>query len=192
MSSLFWNFLKNPSQVGACCPSSPSLCHEITSSIGVENASLVVELGPGTGAITEMICCKMKQDALLAAVELNEKMAQNIEQKFSNVTVFRGCASELDNMLRSRQLPQAEIVISGLPFALFPDDLQEKILRSVVHSLAPGGTFATFTYLQGAILPAGIRFRRKLERIFPQVTSSPIVWKNIPPAFVYRCRKSGE
>ena len=192
MNSLFWNFLKNPRQIGACCPSSAALCNEITSSIGIERASMVVELGPGTGVITETICKKIKSDACFAAVELDENMAENIEHKFSNITVFRGCASELDNMLHSRKLQQAQIVISGLPFAIFPDELQDKILHGIVRSLAPGGTFATFAYLQGVILPAGIRFRRKLASLFPQVTTSQIVWKNMPPAFVYRCRKSGE
>ena len=192
MNSLFWNFLKNPRQVGACCPSSAALCNEITSFIDIEKASMVVELGPGTGVITETICHKIKPGAHLAAVELDSYMADNIEQRFSNITVFRGCASELDNMLNSRKFQQPEIVISGLPFAIFPDELQDKILNGVVRSLAPGGTFATFAYLQGVILPAGLRFRRKLESLFPQVATSQIVWKNMPPAFVYRCRKSGE
>ena len=192
MNSLFWNFLKNPRQVGACCPSSAALCNEITSFIDIEKASMVVELGPGTGVITETICQKIKPGAHLAAVELDSHMADNIEQRFSNITVFRGCASELDNMLNSRKFQQPEIVISGLPFAIFPDELQDKILNGVVRSLAPGGTFATFAYLQGVILPAGLRFRRKLASLFPQVATSQIVWKNMPPAFVYRCRKSGE
>lgn len=192
MSTLFWKFLKNPRQVGACCASSPALCREITSAIGIENASLVAELGPGTGVITEEICKKLKPGAKVAAVELDENLAAGIERRFSNVTVFRGCASKLDTMLNSRALPKADVVISGLPFAIFPEELQEKILEGVMRSLVPGGTFATFAYLQGVILPAGARFRKKLESTFPEVTTSQIVWNNMPPAFVYRCRKLGE
>ena len=189
MSSLFLKFLQNPRQVGACCPSSPALCREITSSIGVEKADLVAELGPGTGVITEEICRRLKQGAHLAAVELDETMAAGIEGKFSGITVFRGCASELDQMLQSRAFPKADVVISGLPFAVFPDELQEKILSGVMKSLVPGGTFTTFAYLQGVILPAGVRFRKKLEEQFPEVTTSQIIWNNMPPAFIYRCRK---
>ena len=95
-------------------------------------------------------------------------------------------------MLNSRALPKADVVISGLPFAIFPEELQEKILQGVMRSLVPGGTFATFAYLQGVILPAGVRFRKKLEATFPEVTTSSIVWNNMPPAFVYRCRKLAE
>jgi phospholipid N-methyltransferase len=192
MSSLFWKFLKNPRQVGACCASSPALCREITSAIGVEHADLVAELGPGTGVITEVICEKLKPGARLAAVELDETLAAGIEARFKEVTVFRGCASQLDTMLNAKELPKADVVISGLPFAIFPEELQEKILQGVMRSLVPGGTFATFAYLQGVILPAGIRFRKKLEATFPEVTTSSVVWKNMPPAFVYRCRKSAE
>ena len=192
MSTLFWKFLKNPRQVGACCASSPALCREITSAIGVENADLIAELGPGTGVITEEICAKLKPGAKVAAVELDEALANGIESRFQNVTVFRGCASQLDTMLNSRALPKADVVISGLPFAIFPEELQDKILQGIIRSLVPGGTFATFAYLQGVILPAGVRFRKKLEHTFPEVTTSQIVWNNMPPAFVYRCRKIGE
>ena len=188
MSTLFWEFLKHPSRVGACCPSSRALCREITSSIGLEEAGMIAELGPGTGVITEEIRRKRKPGSRFAAVELDEKLAADIEARFADVTVFRGCASQLDGMLSSCSLPKADVVISGLPFAIFPDELQEKILQGVVRSLTPGGVFATFAYVQGCILPAGIRFRRKLEITFPEVTTSPIVWNNMPPAFVYRCR----
>ena len=188
MSTLFWEFLKHPARVGACCPSSRTLCREITSSIGLEKADMIAELGPGTGVITEAIRRKLKPGARFAAVELDEKLASGIEARFADVTVIRGCASQLEEMLSSRSLPRADVVISGLPFAIFPDELQEKILRGVVRSLAPGGVFATFTYVQGRILPAGIRFRRKLESALPEVTTSPIVWSNMPPAFIYRCR----
>ena len=188
MSTLFWEFLKHPARVGACCPSSQTLCREITSSIGLEKAGMIAELGPGTGVITEEICRKCRPGARFAVVELDEKLASGIETRFTDVTVFRGCASQLEDMLSSLSLPKADVVISGLPFAIFPDELQEKILHGVVRSLTPGGVFATFAYVQGCILPAGIRFRRKLEHTFPEVTTSHIVWKNMPPAFVYRCR----
>ena len=188
MNVLFREFLKHPLRVGACCPSSPALCREITSDIDLENAGMVAELGPGTGVITEEIRRKLRRGAHFAAVELDEKMAADIESRFAGVTVFRGCASHLDDMLSSRSLPRADVVISGLPFAIFPDELQERILQGVVRSLIPGGAFATFAYLQGCILPAGIRFRRKLETSFARVETSPVVWNNMPPAFIYRCR----
>ena len=55
--------------------------------------------------------------------------------------------------------------------------------------LRPGGQFATFAYLQGLLLPAARRFRANLGRSFSQVERSPTAWTNLPPAFVYRCRR---
>jgi phospholipid N-methyltransferase len=53
--------------------------------------------------------------------------------------------------------------------------------------LAPGGQFATFAYWQGMLLPAAWRFSRRLHRTFSSVQRSRTVWRNLPPAFVYRC-----
>ena len=192
MSSLFLKFLRHPLQVGACCPSSAALAREITSQIGIENAETVVELGPGTGAITREIYEKVADKSRFAAVELDETLAAELEKRFDGLTVFRGCASQLENMLNAKGLPKADVVVSSLPFAIFPEELQEKILKGVLRGLAPGGVFTTFAYLQGAILPAGIRFKRKLKENFSEVTTGSIVWGNMPPAFVYRCRKFEE
>lgn len=188
MSSLFWHFLRHPFQVGACCASSPDLCDKITSDIGIGKAEMVAELGPGTGAITEVIRQKISSSARFAAVELDPQFAAGIRKKYPEILLFQGCASQLDTMLESQNLPHPEIIISGLPFAIFPDELQEKILTGAVRALSPGGVFCTFAYIQGTVLPAGIRFRRKLEKHFAQVEITPVIWKNIPPAIIYRCR----
>jgi phospholipid N-methyltransferase len=58
-----------------------------------------------------------------------------------------------------------------------------------VRSLRPGGRFATFAYVHGTPFPGGIRFRRMLRERFAKVSLSPVVWRNLPPAFVYRCEK---
>ena len=60
---------------------------------------------------------------------------------------------------------------------------------TIVESLRPGGTFATFAYLHALCLPNARRFRKRLESVFTKVELSPVVWMNLPPAFVYRCTK---
>ena len=71
---------------------------------------------------------------------------------------------------------------------MLPESLQREILNAVLSNLAPGGYFVTFAYLQGLMLPAGMRFRRLLSETFGEVRTSSVVWRNLPPAFVYRCR----
>jgi phospholipid N-methyltransferase len=79
------------------------------------------------------------------------------------------------------------VVLSGLPWASFPEELQLKLMDAVCEALAPKGVFATFAYLQGTLLPAGKRFGKTLESRFSEVRKSPVVWRNLPPAFVYKC-----
>jgi phospholipid N-methyltransferase len=81
--------------------------------------------------------------------------------------------------------------VSGLPWAGFAATRQTRILDAVVASLRPGGWFTTFAYVHAAGWPPGRRFRRLLEARFSEVERSRVVWKNLPPAFVYRCREAG-
>ena len=116
-------------------------------------------------------------------------MAENIRERFPRASVSCGCASNLPEILNENGCPHTDIIISGLPWAIFPEKLQDEILGAVIEALPPGGKFATFAYIQGVMLPAGIRFRRRLENLFSKVESSHIIWRNLPPAFVYRCQK---
>ena len=68
-------------------------------------------------------------------------------------------------------------------------EVQEGSMTAVAESLRPGGTFATFAYVHAVYLPKARRFRRRLESLFTTVEISPVVWLNLPPAFVYRCTK---
>lgn len=189
MSSLFARFLRHPGQVGALCPSSRSLAVEMTRDVGMETARTVVELGPGTGAITREIIPRLPDRAGFLTVELDPGMADCLRSRFPRARVVCGSASDLPDILKTAGVPRADVILSGLPWAVFPTRLQDEILDGVLTGLASGGFFATFAYIQGVVLPGGIRFRRKLESLFSEVTCSPIVWRNLPPAFVYRCRK---
>lgn len=189
-NTLFSRFLRHPTQVGAFCASSRYLSRAMTTGIGIEHAEVVVELGAGTGVFTKEILTKLPENGQLLAIELDETLADSLEQNFPQALVARGCASKLGIMLHERALPAAKVVVSGLPWAIFSPEMQEKILTNVVEQLAPGGYFSTFAYLQGVLLPAGLRFRHRLKELFAEVDTSEIVWRNLPPAFVYRCRKS--
>jgi len=105
------------------------------------------------------------------------------------VRVFEDSVENLDAILQGQGLNQVDCILSGLPWAAFDEDLQDRLLKVAWQSLAPDGRFVTFAYLQGLLLPAGQRFARKIRGCFRQVTRSRVVWKNLPPAFVYRCTR---
>jgi len=187
--TIFGQFFTKPMTTGAICASSPELSKLITEGIGVENASCVVELGPGTGAVTGFIAKAISDKTKFFAVELNRDMYVAIKHRFPNVKVYNDCASNLPELLAKEGFAHADSIISGLPWASFPDELQEDILSAIVKALPVGGSFATFAYLQGTLLPAGRNFKKRLKRHFSKVEKSKVIWFNIPPAFVYRCWK---
>ena len=182
-------FLANPGVVGAFLPSSPALCREITSYINIESAEAVVELGPGTGVITDEILARINPQAKFVAIELDEKLYDTLRKNRPSLNIVNDSAENLPEIMENADIKNLNAIVSGLPWAAFPEKLQLGILNAVVDSLSAGGYFTTFAYLQGLLLPAGQRFKKLLTKSFKEVKISRVVWKNIPPAIVYRCKK---
>lgn len=188
-ASLFRRFLRHPTQVGAVCPSSDALARMITEEVGIETAPVVVELGPGTGVFTREILRRREKSAgRFLAVEIDGELYRNLRREFPDLELFRGNAAHLPELLKAQSLDCADVIVAGLPWAIFPEQLQTDILNAVRRSLRPGGYFLTFAYIQGVLLPAGLRFRKQLHETFSEVRTSQTVWRNLPPAFVYRCK----
>jgi phosphatidylethanolamine/phosphatidyl-N-methylethanolamine N-methyltransferase len=182
-------FLRAPWRVGAIAPSSQALAATMTEGMDLENAGTVVELGPGTGVFTRAICDRVGAEALVMAVEIDPRMAALLRPRFPRVRIVNDSAEGLDQHLAEAGRTKADVIVSGLPWASFPADLQSRLLAAVLGALKPGGRFATFAYSHAAWLPPGRRFRRLLTASFEAVETTRVVWPNLPPAFVYRCRR---
>ena len=182
-------FLRHPGMVGAVAPSSPLLAREMVLQAGVREASTIVEFGPGTGAFTREILACARPGARFLAIERNPALARLLQQELPSVRIFEDSVENLGALHREEGIDQVDCILSGLPWAAFAEDLQDRLLGEAWKALAPGGRFVTFAYLQGLLLPAGRRFARKIRDRFGQVTRSPVVWRNLPPAFVYRCTR---
>ena len=185
----FYNFVRHPKSTGAVFPSSRRLAKKMIDGAGLETATSVVELGPGTGAFTGAIAERLEDPGIYLGIELREKFAAIVKDKFPQLLVVNDSAEKIVENLREIDRKKAEAIISGLPWAAFDADLQKRIMKSVTAALAPGGTFSTFTYLHARQLPAGKRFRALLDDNFSDVQTSKTVWLNLPPAFVYHCTK---
>ena len=83
----------------------------------------------------------------------------------------------------------SDCIIAVLPWAAFGANLQEDLLNELYNALEPRGVFLTIALLPGIIFPSAIKFKKKLIKRFKKVSKSRIVWKNLPPAFVYICHK---
>ena len=85
--------------------------------------------------------------------------------------------------------PHFDTIVSGLPWTAFPQSLQEAILDRVLPFLKPGGVMVTFAYAGFHLLPGGRRFRSFLQSRCSTLNTTPVVWRNLPPAFVYAASK---
>jgi len=91
-----------------------------------------------------------------------------------------------------RHLPEdkhAAHIVCSLPWAILAPPLQESILATLTHSLQVGGTLATYAYIHGRVAPRARAFRKALDKHFREVTVSPVILRNVPPAVVYHCVK---
>lgn len=184
-----FHFLKHPVSTGAIVPSSRYLAAHMVEGMGLREASTVVEIGPGTGAFTGAIVSEIGPQTLLLAVELNATFAMQLAAKFPGISVINDSAENLRRHLVERGRPAADRILCSLPWAGFPEDVQQRLMKAIVEPLAPGGRFATFAYVHAAWLPAARRFRQMLEAHFRDVQTTRVVWRNVPPAVVYRCDK---
>jgi phospholipid N-methyltransferase len=182
-------FVRSPGRTGAIAPSSSYLTNEIIRQAGVKKADCIVEFGPGTGSFTREILRRKKENAFFVGIEANSKLVEILHQKFPQANIVADSAANTPSILKKDNQSEADCIVSGLPWAAFPPSLQDALLTAAVNSLRPGGRFTTFAYLQGLLLPTGQRFRQKLQETFSKVHLGRIIWKNIPPAFVYRCIK---
>lgn len=182
-------FVRSPGAVGAIWPSSQALARTMVDWFDWPTINAAAEYGPGTGIFTEAILTRLGPDAKFFAIEANAELVAMLKSRLPDVRVYHDSVGNVAHLCQREKIEQLDAIVCGLPWASFSDSLQTELLDAMGHALREGGQFATFAYLQGLLLPAGRRFKRKLHDHFGQVEYSRTVWQNLPPAFVYRCRR---
>jgi len=182
-------FIRQPASTGAVAPSSPELARLMVGEASLEGASVIVEFGPGTGPITRELLLHKPVDAKLIAIERNEEFVTLLQEQHPDLDVVHDTVQELHNILAARGKQTTDRIVSSLPWAAFEPDLQRDIMTATRNSLSEGGIFVTFAYVQGLALPRAWRFRQLLRELFTEVHQSDVIWANVPPAFIYTCRR---
>ena len=177
------------SRVGAVTPSSPRLAALLAAPVPRDGSPTVVELGPGTGAVSDAIAQRLSASARHLAIEIDPVMAAWLQATRDDMEVVEGGASDLRSILAARGSTAADVIVSGLPWSLFDVGTQAGTLDAIRRSLAPNGCFTTFAYTTGLWLPGARRFARLLRQNFDEVVMTAPVWRNLPPAVVYVCRR---
>ncbi|MFV0337291.1 MAG: class I SAM-dependent methyltransferase [Chthoniobacterales bacterium] len=188
--TFFREYLRQSAAVGAVCPSSPRLCELLVEQADVKNARQVVEVGPGSGAVTQILLKRVSPSANVFLIEQNPVFSEILQKKFPSTNVIAGCASKLLEYLEDASAGPVCSVVSGLPWASLPNNIRLPLLDAIETSLVPRGVFATFAYFGPHWLPKGRVFRKELKKRFVNVSSSRVELLNLPPAFVYRAEKA--
>ncbi|MCO1654451.1 methyltransferase domain-containing protein [Pseudonocardia sp. S2-4] len=181
--------MRRPATMGAVAPSSERLGAVLASIVPSQGEPVVVELGPGTGAVSAVISRRLPAGGRHLAVELDPDMVAYLNRTRPELEVVQGNAAHLSALLAERGVARVDAVICGLPWALFDDATQAELLGGISAAVGPTGAFTTFAYLHGMTLAAARRFRASLRHTFDEVVVSATVWRNLPPAFVYVCRR---
>ena len=171
-------WLANPQRTGAVTPSSPRLAAAMACWLPANPESYVLELGPGTGAVTEALLERGLREDRLVAIERNPKLAQLLRERFPCAHIITGDAWQLDDLLRERLEPIESVgaVISSLPLLNFSPAEAEALEEKIRVILSHGGKWVQYSYHLGTRRPHGTSQFRRL--------ASNIIWLNLPPARV--------
>ncbi len=182
---LFWGrSLKNPMQVCSLFPSSPFVGRAMSWAIADRPESHVVELGPGTGAVTRQLLRSGLPRENLTVIEIDSHLGGHLRRTFPDLDVVIAPAQELAQIWRERNGPKVGAIVSTLPMRLFSRKLIRSILKNSLGVLAPGGIFVQFTYRQNSPVPEHIAASLGLS-----VTRYSRVWINLPPASIWVYRR---
>jgi phosphatidylethanolamine/phosphatidyl-N-methylethanolamine N-methyltransferase len=173
------SWIKKPLDVGAVAPSSKLLARTMASYVDPHGTGPVVELGPGTGPITEALVEHGVDPARLVLLEFNPAFCELLRRRFPAATVIQGDAYSLRNSLAEIRRHEAAAIVSGLPLMTKPLPVRLRLLREAFALLKANGPFVQFTY---AVVPPIPRMAGMA------VEASERIWLNLPPArvWVYR------
>ncbi|GAA4855616.1 rRNA adenine N-6-methyltransferase family protein [Paenibacillus vulneris] len=179
---LFLNkFIQSPKDVGSITPSSKYLARAMTRSIPWDGIEAAAELGAGTGAITESMKQVAGKHTRILLFEKDTALRNQLAEKYTDMACYPD-ACQIRKAMSKEGIESLDLILSGLPFFNFPQPIRDAILQEVLLSLKPGGWFVAFQY--------SLQMKQQLSRYF-EVESIRFVPLNLPPAFVYVCRKRG-
>jgi len=171
-------WIVNPQRTGAVAPSSPQLGAAMARWLPRNPESYVLELGPGTGAVTDALLKYGLHEDRLVAIEKNPTLAKLLRKRFLQANIITGDAWDLDTLLAElpQPVPHVGAVISSLPLLNFPKEQADSLAQKIRAVLRPGGRWVQYSY--------HIMKDRSRGGEFFNLVASKVVWFNLPPARV--------
>jgi phosphatidylethanolamine/phosphatidyl-N-methylethanolamine N-methyltransferase len=141
----------------------------------------IIELGPGTGPVTEALVAQGVDPSRLVLVEFDRTFCRLLRTRYPEATVVHGDAYSLKRLLGGLLQQPAAAVVSGLPLFNKPLAMRLRLLFEAFGLMSPGAPFVQFTYHAVAPIP------KRLDRV--RAEASERIWMNIPPARVWVYRR---
>jgi len=176
-------FLKNPGTVGAITPSSPDLAAEMLFGIEPDDHNIVLELGVGTGAVTKFLRDVIPSRESYLGVELDAELVETLNKNFPDMNIICGDATEAYAIHQRSGLGKVRYVCCCLPFVCLPKEVSETVLSEIEKFMQEGCEVRIFQYAHGFYLPPAIKLREFMKKRYGKYRRSPLVFKNVPPAF---------
>jgi phosphatidylethanolamine/phosphatidyl-N-methylethanolamine N-methyltransferase len=176
------SWIERPLSTGAVTPSGKILARTMARYVDPNSAGPVVELGPGTGPVTEALVETGVDPSRLVLVESNPAFCRILRTRFPEATLVQGDAYRMRRLLETLLLEPAAAVVSGLPLITKPVKMRLRLIRDAFELMAPGAPFVQFTYAVASPLPK--RFGGF------SAEASERIWMNIPPARVWVYRRT--
>jgi phosphatidylethanolamine/phosphatidyl-N-methylethanolamine N-methyltransferase len=175
------SWIEKPLHMGAVMPSGRVLARTMAQYVNIDSDGPVVELGPGTGAITSALIEHGVDQKRLVLVEYNPGFCALLRDRYPHAKVVQGDAYALRDSLWNVLSAPASAVVSGLPLVTKPMLTRLKLIRDAFAALSPGAPFVQFTYSVAPPIPKSL----------PGVSTeaSERIWMNLPPARVWVYRK---
>jgi phosphatidylethanolamine/phosphatidyl-N-methylethanolamine N-methyltransferase len=176
------SWIEKPLSTGAVMPSSRALARAMARYVDPRSNGPVIELGPGTGPVTQALVRQGVDPARLILVEFNPDFCRLLRARYPTATVVQGDAYRLKRLLEAYVDEPAAAVVSGLPLVTKPLRTRLRLISDAMTLLAEGAPFVQFTYAMLPPIPkvlSGVR-----------AEASELIWMNLPPArvWVYRGR----
>jgi len=175
------SWIEKPLHMGAVMPSGRLLARTMAQYVDRDAEGPVIELGPGTGAITNALIERGIDQKRLVLVEYNPGFCALLRERYPQAKVVQGDAYALRDALWDVLKAPASAVVSGLPLVTKPMLTRLRLIRDAFVALAPGAPFVQFTY---SVVPP-------IPKSLPGVSTeaSERIWMNLPPARVWVYRK---
>jgi phosphatidylethanolamine/phosphatidyl-N-methylethanolamine N-methyltransferase len=173
-------WLENPRRAGAIAPSGRFLARAMANCVDPAGDAPIVELGPGTGPVTQALLARGIAPERLVLVEYDPGFCHLLAHKFPGVQVVRGDAYRLAETLAGKLSAAPAAIVSSLPLLTRPEPARIALLRQAFELMGAEGRFIQFTY--GVKSPAPARVCGELGL---RTSGSAPIWLNLPPARIY-------